>query len=54
MNQQVYFALGLLAGIALLALALVRSVKKYDAKMATAKKKKGRKRYIQEYKRPGK
>lgn len=54
MNQQVYFALALLAGIALLALALVRSVKKYDAKMATAKKKKGRKRYIQEYKRPGK
>ncbi|MEN6313069.1 MAG: hypothetical protein ABFD25_02350 [Clostridiaceae bacterium] len=54
MNQQVYFALGLLAGIALLAFALVRSVKKYDAKMATSKKKKGRKRYIQEYKRPGK
>lgn len=54
MNQQVYFTLGLLAGIALLALALVKSIKKYDAKMATMKKKKGRKKYLQEYKKPGK
>jgi len=54
MNQQVYFTAGLLAGIALLSLALVNSIKKHNARMANMKKKKGRKRYIQEYKRPGK
>ena len=54
MNQQVYFTAGLLAGIAILVIALVNSIKKYDAKMAAIKKKKGRKRYMPEYKKPGK
>lgn len=54
MPQQVYFVIGLLAAIAALAFALSISIKKHDAKMATMKKKKGRSKYMQQYKRPGK
>lgn len=54
MPQQVYFISGLLAAIALLAYAFSKSIKKHDAKMKAMKKKKGRKKYIQEYKKPGK
>lgn len=54
MPQQVYFTILLLVAIAVLAFALSRSIKKYDAKMATMKKKKGRRKYMQQYKRPGK
>jgi uncharacterized membrane protein YuzA (DUF378 family) len=55
MPQQVYFIIGLLAAIAVLAFFLNRSIKKYDAKMATMrKKKKGRSKYMQQYKKPGK
>jgi len=42
MPLQVYYVLGLLAAFGVLAFALSRSIKKYDAKMATMKKKKSR------------
>ena len=45
MPSQVYFIIGLLAACGALAFFLHRSIKKYDAKMAAAKKKKGRMRY---------
>lgn len=54
MPQQVYFIGGLLAAIAVLAFALNRSIKKHDAKMASTRKKKGRSKYMQQYKKPGK
>lgn len=54
MNTQVYFIVGILLAFAGLGFLLSRSIKKHDAKMATMKKKKGKKRYMPEYKRPGK
>ncbi len=54
MPIQVYFILGLLAACGVLAFALSRSIKKYDAKMAASKKKKGRRKYMREFKNPGK
>ena len=54
MPQQVYFIIGLLAAIAALAFAFSISVKKHNARMATMKKKKGRRKYLREYKTPGK
>jgi hypothetical protein len=55
MPLQVYFILGLLAGMAILAFMLNRSIKKHDAKMAKMKKgKKGRSKYMPQYKKPGK
>lgn len=52
--QQLYFILGVLAAFCLLGFGLNLSIKKHNAKMATVKKKKGRKKYMPEYKRPGK
>ncbi len=54
MPQQVYFIGGFLAAIAVLAFAFSISIKKHDAKMAATKKKKGRRKYMKEYKKPGK
>lgn len=54
MPVQVYFLVGLLVGFGLLAFGLSVSIKKHDAKMATMKKKKGRSKYMQPYKKPGK
>jgi flagellar basal body-associated protein FliL len=54
MPLQVYFILGLVAGIAVLAVLMSKDIKKHDAKMATMKKKKGRGKYMQQYKKPGK
>lgn len=54
MPLQVYFILGLVAGIALLAFLMSKDIKKHDVKMATMKKKKGRSKYMQQYKKPGK
>ncbi len=55
MPLQVYFIAGILGGFALLAFGLNRSIKKHNAKMATMKKKKkGRSKYMQQYKKPGK
>lgn len=54
MPLQVYFILGLLAGIGLLAFLLSKDIKKHNAKMASVKKKKGRSKYLQQAKKPGK
>lgn len=54
MNTQIYFILGIIVAFVGLGFLLNRSIKKHDAKMATVKKKKGQKRYMPEYKRPGK
>lgn len=54
MPTQVYFLLVVLAAFVFLGFMLSRSIKKHDAKMATVKKKKGRSKYMKEYKRPGK
>jgi hypothetical protein len=54
MIMQVYFILLILGAFVGLGFMLNRSIKKHDAKMATMKKKKGRRRYMPEYKRPGK
>ena len=54
MPLQVYFIIGMLAAFAILAVAMSVSIKKYDAKMAAAKKKKGRRRNMREFKNPGK
>jgi hypothetical protein len=54
-KMQIYFLLGVLAAFALLGFGLSRSIKRHDAKMATMKKKKkGRSKYMREFKRPGK
>lgn len=52
--QQIYFILIVLVGFGLLGFGLSLSIKKHNIRMASAKKKKGRKRYMPEYKRPGK
>lgn len=52
--MQVYFLLGVLGAFVLLGFGLSRSIKKHDAKMKTMKKKKGRTRYMREFKKPGK
>lgn len=52
--MQIYFILLILGAFVLLGFGLSRSIKKHDAKMATMKKKKGRSRYMPEYKKPGK
>ncbi len=55
MPLQLYFILGLLAGIAILVVMMSRSIKKHDAKMAKMKKnKKSRSKYMPQYKKPGK
>lgn len=54
MPQQVYIILGLLVAMAAMGLGLNLSIRKHNEKMATMKKKKGRRKYIPEYKRPGK
>lgn len=53
-KMQLYFVLGVLVALGLLGFALSLSIKKHDAKMAAVKKKKGRRKYMPEYKRPGK
>ncbi len=53
MPQQLYFILGVLVALGLLGFGLSLSIKKHNARMATMKKKKGRKKYMPEYKRPG-
>lgn len=52
--MQIYFLLGVLAAFVILGFGLSRSIKKHDAKMATVKKKKGRTKYMREFKKPGK
>ena len=52
--MQVYFILLILGAFVGMGFMLNRSIKKHDAKMATMKKKKGRRKYMPEYKRPGK
>ena len=54
MPQQVYFILGVLLAMAALGFGLSLSIKKHNKKMATMKKKKGRRKYMPEYKGPGK
>lgn len=51
---RVYFMLAVLAAFVVMGVALSFSIKKHDKKMATMKKKKGRSRYVQEFKKPGK
>jgi hypothetical protein len=51
MPLQVIFMLAVLAAFVLLGFMLSRSIKKHDAKMAHVKKKKGRNRYMPEYKK---
>ncbi len=53
MPLQVYFIVGLLACFAVLAFFLNKSIKKHDAKMASIKRK-GRRKYTQKTKKPGK
>ncbi len=52
--QQIYFVIGVLVALGLLGVGLYFSIKKHEAKMKTMKKKKGRRKYIPEYKKPGK
>ena len=52
--SQIYFILFVLLGIGLLGFGLSLSIKKHNVRMATVKKKKGRRKYMPEYKRPGK
>jgi hypothetical protein len=52
--MQKYFIIGILVAFVGLGFMLNRSIKKHDAKMATVKKKKGRNKYMPQYKRPGK
>ncbi|NTV91294.1 MAG: hypothetical protein HGA22_13200 [Clostridiales bacterium] len=52
--MQLYMTLGILAAFAAMGVALYFSIKKHDAKMAAQKKKKGRSKYMPEYKNPGK
>ena len=54
MNPQVYFLIFVLAAFVLLGFGLNKSIKKHDKKMSTVKKKKGRSRYMREFKKPGK
>lgn len=53
MSTQIIVMLGTLGTFALLGVALTLSIKKHEKKMATEKKKKGRNKYMPEYKRPG-
>lgn len=52
--SQIYFILFVMIALGLLGFGLSYSIKKHDAKMATVKKKKGRRKYMPEYKKPGK
>lgn len=52
--SQMYFILVVLAALVMLGFFMSRSIKKHDAKMANVKKKKGRSKYMPEYKKPGK
>ena len=54
MPQQVYFIVGVLLAMGLLGFGLSLSIKKHNVRMATMKKKKGRRKYMPEYKKPGK
>ena len=55
MNYQVYYMLGVLGAFVALGVLLTFSIKKHDAKMAQMKKKKkGRSKYMPEYRKPGK
>jgi hypothetical protein len=56
LKTQGYIMIGLLVVFALFGLYINRSIKKHDEEMAILrkKKKKGRGRYMPEYKRPGK
>jgi len=54
MPQQVYFILGVLLAMGLLGFMLSLSIKKHNVRMTTMKKKKGRRKYMPEYKKPGK
>lgn len=53
MPQQIYFIAGVLLAMGALGFFLSLSIKKHNAKMAAMKKKKGRRKYMPEYKRPG-
>lgn len=52
MTQATYMLM-ILAGFVFLGFMFSLSIKKHDAKMAAMKKKKGRNRYMPEYKKPG-
>jgi len=52
--MEIYFILGIMAAFVVLGFFLSLAIKKHEAKMANAKKKKGRSRYMPEYKKPGK
>ena len=52
--SQIYFVIGVLVALGILGFGLSLSIKKHDARMATVKKKKGRRKYMPEYKKPGK
>jgi len=50
--MQTYIILGMLAAFAALGIGMYFSIKKHNAKMAAVKKKKGRRKYMPEYKSP--
>lgn len=52
--MQGYFLLGVLVAFVLLGFGLNSAIKKHDKKMSTMKKKKGRTKYMREFKKPGK
>ena len=54
MNPQVYFLIFVLLAFVLLGFGLSRTIQKHDKKMSTMKKKKGRNKYMREFKKPGK
>lgn len=54
MSTQIIIMLCTLGAFALLGVMLSISIKKHDKKMAVQKKKKGRAKYMPEYKKPGK
>lgn len=54
MQPQVIVMIATLLAFVLLGFMLSRSIKKHDAKMSVQKKKKGRNKYMPEYKKPGK
>lgn len=54
MNPQIIIIIGTLLVFTLFGFMMSLSIKRYDAKMAAQKKKKGRSKYMREFKNPGK
>lgn len=54
MDSQVIIMIALVLSFVLLGFMMNKSIKKLETKKATEKKKKGRMKYMQEAKRPGK